>query len=203
MVYSHRCGLAIVLAAALTSSLSAQSESKGLPPGSPRTRAIETLEWWNHVGGKLIAMAKDFPEEKYDFRVQENQRTFAENILHVASVDFDVTSRISGTRLGPDFGAEGHSPTRRSFRTKTDAVKLLEDAVAAGAKVIQQQGDAGLDKTISFAWETGSHVSHVSYAWMSAIEHTAEHFGQLAVYYRASGLVPPESRPRSHTDSGR
>jgi hypothetical protein len=26
------------------------------------------------------------------------------------------------------------------------------------------------------------------------IEHAAEHYGQLVVYYRANGLVPPESR---------
>jgi len=28
------------------------------------------------------------------------------------------------------------------------------------------------------------------------VEHSGEHYGQLVVYYRASGLVPPESRPK-------
>jgi hypothetical protein len=28
------------------------------------------------------------------------------------------------------------------------------------------------------------------------IEHMGEHYGQLAVYYRVAGLVPPESRPK-------
>jgi hypothetical protein len=32
--------------------------------------------------------------------------------------------------------------------------------------------------------------------WMSVIEHAAEHYGQLVVYYRNNGLVPPESRPK-------
>jgi hypothetical protein len=45
-----------------------------------------------------------------------------------------------------------------------------------------------------FSWETGRHTVHVSYIWFSAIEHSAEHFGQLVVYYRANNLVPPESR---------
>jgi len=39
-------------------------------------------------------------------------------------------------------------------------------------------------------------VVHTSYMWMAGIEHSAEHFGQLAVYYRANNVVPPESRPR-------
>jgi hypothetical protein len=56
------------------------------------------------------------------------------------------------------------------------------------------KGDAGLDKTTDFGWETGRHVVHNSYIWITGIEHSTEHFGQLVVYYRASNLVPPESR---------
>jgi len=28
------------------------------------------------------------------------------------------------------------------------------------------------------------------------IEHAGEHYGQLVVYYRNNGMVPPESRPK-------
>lgn len=159
-----------------------------------RSRAEETAEWWNHIGNKLIAMAKDFPEDKYDFKVQPNERTFAENILHVAAVDYDVIGRVSGRKLGPESIRETHSPSRDLFKTKTEIVKLLEGAVAEGAATIKRQGDAGLEKTTPFAWETGKHVVHTSYVWTSVIEHSGEHLGQLVVYYRANGLVPPESR---------
>jgi len=73
-------------------------------------------------------------------------------------------------------------------------VKLIEQAVADGAAVIKQQGDAGLDKTTQFTWETGKHVVRTTYIWMAVIEHSAEHLGQLVVYYRANNMVPPESR---------
>jgi ABC-type antimicrobial peptide transport system permease subunit len=43
---------------------------------------------WNNIGNKLIAMAQDFPEDKYDFKVQKDQRTFAQTLLHVAGVDY-------------------------------------------------------------------------------------------------------------------
>jgi uncharacterized damage-inducible protein DinB len=192
--FEHSWSCLIVLAIA-ASGLQAQTPKV---TGTARSRADETLEWWNHIGNKLIAMARDFPEDKYDFKVEKDQRSFAENILHVASVDFDVAGRVAGRQIGPDFGPgfekEGHSPTRKSYPTKADVVRVLEQAVAAGAAIIREQGDAGLDKTMEFTWETGKHVSHASYAWLSAIEHSAEHFGQLVVYYRASGLVPPESR---------
>jgi len=149
---------------------------------------------WNQIGNKIVAMAKDFPPDKYDFKVQPDERTFAQNLLHIAAVDFDVTGRASGSQIGPDFGKDKHNPSRDVYKTKTDVVKLLEQAVAAGASAIQQQGDGGLDRIQQFSWVNGP--VHNSFIWMSAIEHSAEHFGQLVVYYRANNMVPPESRPR-------
>jgi hypothetical protein len=35
-----------------------------------------------------------------------------------------------------------------------------------------------------------------SYICTVVIEHGAEHCGQLVVYYRANGMVPPDSRPQ-------
>jgi hypothetical protein len=64
--------------------------------------------------------------------------------------------------------------------------------VADGAKLIQEQGDAGLDKTMKMPW--GNRLVHNSYIWMLAIEHSGEHYGQLVVYYRANNMVPPDSR---------
>ena len=135
-------------------------------------------------------MAQDFPEDKYDFKVQKDERTFALNLLHVAALDFIVIRRISGSNAGPDFG-DGDNPTRDQFKTKADIVKFVQEAVADGAKVIQQQGDAGLDKTTKFF---GNRMAHNSAIWMFTIEHSAEHYGQLVVYYRANNLVPPDSR---------
>src|SRR5215475_6599210 len=118
-------------------------QTRANDPMTVRSRADETLEWWNQIGKKLIALAKDFPEDKYDFKVQKDERTFAENLLHVAAVDYDLISRVSGSNVGPDFGKDKHNPSRDAYKTKADVVKLLEDAVAAGAAVIKQQSDAG------------------------------------------------------------
>ena len=153
------------------------------------SRAEETLEMWNAIGNKLVAMAKDFPEDKYDFRVQKDERTFALNLLHAAALDFVLIRRISGSNLGPDFG-EGDNPSRDQFKTKAEVVKFLEEAVDDGAKVIQEQGDAGLDRTTKF----GNRLAHNSYLWAFAVEHSGEHYGQLVVYYRANDLIPPDSR---------
>jgi uncharacterized damage-inducible protein DinB len=186
--------VAVTLSALAGTSAQSQVQSQNQAAGPARSRTDETLELWNHIGNRLIAMAKDFPEDKYDFKVQKDERTFAENLLHVAAVDYDLIGKVSQSTIGPDFGKDRHNPSRDVYKTKAEVVKLIEQAVADGAAVIKQQGDAGLDKTTPFAWETGKHVVHNSYIWINAIEHSAEHFGQLVVYYRANNLVPPESR---------
>jgi len=167
-----------------------QGQPQNQTPRPVRSRADETLEMWNDIGNKLIAMAQDFPEDKYDFKVQKDERTFAQNLLHAAALDFVLIRRVSGSNLGPDFG-EGDNPSRDVFKTKADVVKFVQEAVADGANVIQQQGDAGLDKTSKFF---GNRLAHNSSIWTFAIEHSAEHYGQLVVYYRANNLVPPDSR---------
>jgi uncharacterized damage-inducible protein DinB len=186
--------VAVTLVAVAGMSLYGQSQTQNQATGPARSRAEETLEWWNQIGNKLIAMAKDFPEDKYDFKVQKDERTFAENLLHVAAIDYFLIGKASGSKIGPDFGKDFENPSRDAYKTKADVVKLIEQAIADGAAVIKQQGDEGLDKTTPFGWETGKHVVHNSYIWITAIEHSTEHFGQLVVYYRANNLVPPESR---------
>ena len=180
--------VAVTLLAAAGMNLQAQTQTQA--PSPARSRSDEMLERWNDIGNKLIAMAQDFPEDKYDFKVQKDQRSFALNLLHAVVLDFVLIRKVSGTNVGPDFG-EGDNPTRDQFKTKADIVKFVQEAVTDGAKVIQQQGDAGLDNTTKFF---GNRLAHNAYIWMFAIEHSAEHYGQLVVYYRANNMIPPDSR---------
>jgi uncharacterized damage-inducible protein DinB len=190
MNWPKRALFAVTLLAAVATGLHSRSQTQNQPPSSARSRSDEMVDRWNDIGNKLVAMAQDFPEDKYDFKVQKDERTFALNLLHAAALDFVLIRRISGSNVGPDFG-EGDNPTRDAFKTKADVVKFVQEAVAAGAKVIQQQGDAGLDNTTKFF---GNRLAHNSSIWTLAIEHSGEHYGQLVVYYRANNLVPPDSR---------
>ncbi|MFZ0820934.1 MAG: DinB family protein [Candidatus Acidiferrales bacterium] len=159
------------------------------PVGS---KSDETLRMWNSIGDRVVAMAADFPEDKYDFKVQKDQRTFAENLLHIAGVDYILMRAISGKNMGPDLGKDPENPPREMFKTKADVVRFVKQAVADGAALIKEQGDAGLDKASKFPF--GNMMVHNSYNWTVAIEHSGEHYGQLVVYYRANNMVPPASR---------
>lgn len=145
------------------------------------------LAAWNEVGRKLIAMAEDFPEDKYDFKPVPAQRSFAEQLLHVAGSN-DLFTQV----------AKGEKPiddeSRAHFPTKAVAVEYLKKSFADGAAVIQAKGDKGLQETAIDA-ESGQAMPLRDLAYES-VEHSGEHYGQLVVYYRVAGLVPPESKPK-------
>ncbi len=185
--------VAMTLFVSVGTNLPSQAQTQNQPPTPAQSRAEEMLRMWNDIGNKLIDMAQDFPEDKYDFKVQKDERTFALNLLHAAALDFVLIRKISGSNLGPDFG-EGDNPSRDQFKTKPDVVRFVREAVADGAKVIQEQGDAGLDNTTKFF---GNRLAHNSNIWTFAIEHSGEHYGQLVVYYRANNLVPPDTRRKN------
>ena len=181
------------LIAACTSVVLAQASQQTQTPRPVQSPSAELLRLWMGTHNKLIAMAKDFPEDKFDFRVQKDQRTFAENLLHVAGTDYEFLRAISGQPMGPDL-KDIENPPRATYKTKADVVKFLQSATDEGAALIKQLGDSGIaqEKRSPFA----PAMQHVSFMFYDDLEHAGEHYGQLVVYYRANNLIPPESRPQ-------
>jgi hypothetical protein len=190
----NRIHFAIFISCALLFVSTLLAQKKSPPKDSPNLLlppSEDVLRAWNGIDGKLIDMAQDFPEDKYDFKVQKDQRTFAENMLHVAGGMFQVAGAVKGAKIGPAFD-ELAGPSRANYKTKADVVKLIKDAVAAGASVIKAQGNAVLNKPVLSPF-TADVVRTSTLRW-TVIEETGERYGQLVVYYRANNMVPPASR---------
>lgn len=149
----------------------------------------EVLANWNYIHGKLVAMAEDFPEDKYDFKPAAEVRTFAAQLLHVAGTNFGLINALSGKKMGPT----DNDPSRNVYKTKADVVALLKKATADGAALIKAH--AGQMSGVVKDPDSGKNMTETA-AWLSYCEHSGEHYGQLVVYYRVNGIVPPDSRPR-------
>jgi len=141
---------------------------------------------WNEVGGKLVAMAEDFPEDKYDYRPTPEVRTFAEQLLHVAG----STYFFAGLAKGETPGEEDLS--REKYKTKAEIVAAVKKAVADGEAFMRKSGEGGLERSVKLPWEEKP-VTERS-LWILNLEHAGEHYGNLVVYYRLNGIVPPASR---------
>lgn len=173
----------LALAPAQTASQGSSSSSSSMA----LTSSQAALEAWNDIGRKLIAMAEDFPEEKYESRPNPVQRTFAEQLLHVAGSNDLFTDVAKGKKPTDD-------ESRANYKTKAAVVGYLKKSFAEGAAVIKEKGDRGLAQTVKDP-ESGEVLPLTALAY-ELIEHSGEHYGQLVVYYRSAGLVPPESRPK-------
>lgn len=155
------------------------------PPASP-SQAV--LAQWNDIGRKLIAMAEDFPEDKYDYKPTPAQRTFAEQLLHASGVNYYFTNIVLGEKPPTT-----ENPPRDQYKTKAELAAYVKKSFADGAAAIQKKGDKGMSELIVDPYShQQTRISDFAYGF---IEHSGEHYGQLVVYYRLSGLVPPESRP--------
>ena len=91
------------------------------------------LASWNDIGRKLIAMAEDFPEDKYDFKPTPAQRSFAEQLLHVAGSNDLYTDVARGKKPVDDESPE-------HYKTKAAVVAYLKKSFADGASAIQRKG---------------------------------------------------------------
>jgi uncharacterized damage-inducible protein DinB len=87
----------------------------------------------------------------------------------------------------------GEEPKRDQYKSKADIVAFVKKSVADGAAAIQSKGERGLTTEVVYLPDQKARVRDIAYG---LIEHSGEHYGQLVVYYRLAGLVPPESRPK-------
>jgi uncharacterized damage-inducible protein DinB len=181
---------AALLAATVAFPAHAQDAMKkdiAIKPAPSPMQAV--LESWNEVGRKLIAMAEDFPEDKYDFKPNPAERSFAEALLHTSNGNYYFTKLALGQKPPAE-----EDPKREQFKTKADVVAFVRKAFADGAAAIKAKGDKGMGELVT---DSGAHqqyrVTNLAYG---LIEHNGEHYGQLVVYYRVAGLVPPESRSK-------
>ena len=76
-------------------SMPAMAQNSATKPALSPSQAV--LASWNDIGRKLIAMAEDFPEDKYDFKPVPVQRNFADQLLHVAGSNDLFTQGSQGS----------------------------------------------------------------------------------------------------------
>ena len=183
--------LVLALATTLTSvPLHAQDAmKKQAAPKPPIGADLAILEQWNDIGRKLTDMAQDFPEDKYDFKPTPAQRSFAEQLLHASYANYYFTNALTG-----EPAPKGADPKREQYKSKADVVAYVKKSFADGAAAIKAKGDKGMHDLVVDPFDNRqTRIYDYAYGF---IEHNGEHYGQLVVYYRLSGLVPPESRPK-------
>jgi len=131
---------------------------------------------WTEIGDKIVKLAEEFPEDRFNAKPVPDVRSFADQLRHVAFWTRYVQKTL---RREEADGAANELPAA-SYPTKPKIVKVLRSTFADVAK--------------EFGAINGSAKTADADTMVSFIEHSGEHYGQLVVYARLNGVVPPASR---------
>lgn len=180
--------LTLPVAAQTTTATQSTDVSPQVDPARVYGNMIRTAE------KDIVSLAEAMPEDKYSFAPAtdlfrtgqstefKGVRTFAQQVAHVASSNYEFLQAM-GLEKDKDFAAI------EKLTTKAEALEALKDSFAAAEKaaatITPQNAFEGLGPK-----KTGTRAGMASaIAW-----HSMDHYGQLVVYARMNGIVPPQSR---------
>lgn len=141
------------------------------PPMPTYDQAVTNA--WKRVHDKILVMVKDLPEAHFGWKPHPDVRTAAEELRHVVIGLEMTTAMLKGEKF--DYQARVKADEGKP-NTRAAIVADLEAAIAASYPLVEKQPNPRL-----VGW----------------LEHQGEHYGKLVNAYRANGLVPPASRPRT------
>lgn len=125
-------------------------------------------------------------DQKPDFGPAE-VRTFGEQVEHVASSNFGFAAELDGTKPPEGCDMGGPSPAK----TKSELLGYLRDSFAAVEKSLAALNEKNMFDPLEERPTTRLTLAAV------VVWHAADHYGQMAMYLRLNGIVPPASRPNS------
>jgi uncharacterized damage-inducible protein DinB len=144
---------------------------------TPRTPAQDIRAHFVGLNRKIMTMARDFAAADYGYRPAEGVRSFGDIIIHIASGNIYAAKASRGEKVPWD------ELNPKAYQSKAEIVAALWKSIQDATAVLHGTSDERFATTLD--------------PWLDVIEHAGEHCGQLVAYYRAHGLVPPQSRPNS------
>jgi uncharacterized damage-inducible protein DinB len=144
--------------------------------------------------GEIVSLAEAMPADKYNFAPTMGAftgvRTFALQMRHIASVNYDVAAAILGEKSPVEMGKNENGAD--SLDNKDAIVKYLKDSFAYSHKAIDTITDKNYLGEVKSPFGEGN-ATRASLATIFAW-HSFDHYGQAVVYARMNGVIPPASR---------
>src|SRR5438046_7471107 len=107
-------------------------------PAEPRTVSQVLNAQLSNVEGEFVPAAEAMPEDKYSFAPTNGEfkgvRTFAQQVKHVAAVNYLIAAAILGEKPPVDTGGESGPD---AIKSKSEIVKFLKDSFASVQQWVQ------------------------------------------------------------------
>jgi len=139
---------------------------------------------WENTRTLVLNMAEMIPEEKYDWKPTPEVRSFRDQLVHLVQENYMYMGFAAG---------EPQDTSRfNNLKTKAEILPALKESYEYGAKVW-----AGIDE--KKALEMVSVRNNQTPRWqpiLANIVDNMDHYGNLVVYVRLNGMVPPRTAAR-------
>ncbi len=169
--------------------------SRDETPGKAVMREFEGQEY------EVRSAAEAMPADKWSYRPAQGLfknekpafgpaevRTFAEQVKHVACSNFAFVAELEAGTPPETCDKGGPSPAK----TRAELLDYLRDSFAALKKPL-----AAITSKNMYDPVEGPYAGPNTRLGLAevCIWHAAEHYGQMIIYLRLNGIVPPTSRP--------
>jgi uncharacterized damage-inducible protein DinB len=154
------------------------------PSAQSTTLQSDALKDWSNMKETMTKAADAMPEDKFGFKPTPAQRSFGEQILHVAGANVGIMRTL---------GAKAPAPMINQKATaKAEIMKALTDSFDYGTAVIKEQTDQSMGEAV----KGPSFIGTATRARLvfDTIGHAWDEYGAMTVYLRLNGIVPPASR---------
>ena len=145
------------------------------------------------VENEFVPAVDAMPEDKLSFAPTNGEfkgvRTFAQQVKHVAAVNYMVGAAILGEKPPIDLGGE-NGPD--SVKSRAEIQKFVKDSFDYVHKAVASINDGNLLSPIKSPFGENM-VTRQAMATL-IVGHCFDHYGQMVEYLRMNGIVPPASR---------
>jgi uncharacterized damage-inducible protein DinB len=152
------------------------------PPAGDGAIVASVTPRFNDLAGWLVQTAEQVPDSLLGYKPNPAVRSMSELLGHVANAHYAFCSGALGTA----------EPEHADFEKATDKATLVDGMKASVAycNTAYQMSDADAMKETQFFGSTMTRLAVL--VWNAT--HDGEHYGNLVVYMRANGMVPPSSQ---------
>jgi uncharacterized damage-inducible protein DinB len=169
----------MVLGLLIVSASGADAQTVSLKDGA--------LKDWNSQRDMMMKIAAAMPEEKFGFRATPAERTWGEQILHIAEANVNQMGRLGAKASAPRIDMKMTAPR--------EVLNALAESFAYGAAVLEEQTETTIvQQAGATRFDMGMGPSARIRVVYFVVGHTWDIYGQMVVYLRLNGITPPASQ---------
>jgi len=143
----------------------------------------DLIKDWEYQKASLVAIADAMPEDSFGYKPTPAQRSYGEQIMHIASINVQILGLVGGRAVVPTFTVE-------SAVTKAEILDALGKSYDYGIALLSEQTNTSMNETIEAGFLGPSARARVFWFLLG---HSMNGYGQMAVYLRLNDIIPPAS----------